>query len=79
VVNWQGRLPHREECAMMNPKLFAHLLGRKRKLDKEIENELKTKAPDHLRLLRLKKLRVHIKDRLYMISEGLRPYRRSTT
>lgn len=64
---------------MMNPRLFAHLLSRKRKLDKEIEKELKAKAPDHLRLLRLKKLRVHLKDRLYLIAEGLRPPRRSTT
>ncbi|HEU4961546.1 MAG TPA: DUF465 domain-containing protein [Sphingomonas sp.] len=36
-----------------------------RKLDDEIRRELKRRFPDHLRLLRLKKLRLAIKDRLH--------------
>lgn len=36
-----------------------------RKLDDEIRRELKRRFPDHLRLLRLKKLKLSIKDRLH--------------
>jgi uncharacterized protein len=36
-----------------------------RKLDEEIRRELKRRAPDSLRLLRLKKLKLAIKDRLH--------------
>ena len=35
-----------------------------RKLDDEIRRELKRRFPDDMRLLRLKKLRLAIKDRL---------------
>ncbi|MBA2918330.1 DUF465 domain-containing protein [Sphingomonas sp. MAH-20] len=35
-----------------------------RKLDDEIRRELKRRFPDSIRLLRLKKLRLAIKDRL---------------
>jgi hypothetical protein len=36
-----------------------------RKLDDEIRRELKLRVPDTMRLLRLKKLRLAIKDRLH--------------
>ena len=36
-----------------------------RKLDGEIRRELKRRFPDTLRLLRLKKLKLAIKDRLF--------------
>ena len=36
-----------------------------RKLDDEIRRELKRRIPDSIRLLRLKKLRLAITDRLY--------------
>ena len=36
-----------------------------RRLDDEIRRELKRRAPDTLRLLRLKKLKLAVKDRLY--------------
>jgi hypothetical protein len=35
-----------------------------RRLDDEIRRELKTRFPDSFRLLRLKKLRLAVKDRL---------------
>lgn len=38
-----------------------------RKLDDEIRRELRRRAPDSVRLLRLKKLRLAIKDRLFRI------------
>jgi hypothetical protein len=36
-----------------------------RRLDEEIRRELKRRFPDTLRLLRLKKLKLAVKDRLY--------------
>ena len=36
-----------------------------RKLDDEIRREVKRRFPDRLRLLRLKKLKLAIKDRLF--------------
>jgi hypothetical protein len=36
-----------------------------RKLDEEIRRELKRRVPDSIRLLRLKKLRLAVKDRLF--------------
>jgi uncharacterized protein YdcH (DUF465 family) len=36
-----------------------------RRLDEEIRNELARRWPDSIRLLRLKKLRLSVKDRLY--------------
>ena len=36
-----------------------------RKLDDEIRRELKRRFPDTIRLLRLKKLRLAVKDRLH--------------
>jgi hypothetical protein len=37
-----------------------------RRLDDEIRRELKRRFPDSMKLLRLKKLRLAIKDRLYL-------------
>jgi hypothetical protein len=42
-----------------------------RRLDDEIRRELKRRFPDSMRLLRLKKLRLAIKDRLYLRQLGL--------
>lgn len=38
------------------------------RLDEEIRRELKRRMPDSMRLLRLKKLRLAIKDRLHRIA-----------
>jgi hypothetical protein len=38
------------------------------KLDNEIRGELERRFPNSIRLLRLKKLRLAIKDRLHMLS-----------
>jgi hypothetical protein len=38
-----------------------------RRLDDEIRRELKRRVPDTIRLLRLKKLKLAIKDRLYRL------------
>jgi hypothetical protein len=43
-----------------------------RRLDEEIRRELKQRAPSWVRLLRLKKLKLDVKDRLH----NLRPARR---
>ena len=43
-----------------------------RKLDDEIRRELKRRFPDSIKLLRLKKLRLAVKDRLH---HGLRDRR----
>jgi hypothetical protein len=44
---------------------FYRLSSIHRKLDDEIRRELRRRAPDSLRLLRLKKLKLAVKDRLY--------------
>ncbi len=38
-----------------------------RRLDGEIRRELKRKFPNHFRLLRLKKLKLAVKDRLHRL------------
>ena len=45
--------------------LFYRLTQTHRRLDDEIRRELKRRAPDSIRLLRLKKLKLAVKDRLY--------------
>lgn len=47
----------------MNPVLYRLSVVHSR-LDREIRSELRRKVPDWMRLLRLKKLRLAIKDRL---------------
>lgn len=46
-----------------------------RKLDDEIRRELKRRFPDGFRLLRLKKLRLAVKDRLHMLARFPKPVR----
>ena len=46
--------------------LIYRLTALHRRLDDEIRRELKRRFPDSMRLLRLKKLRLAIKDRLYL-------------
>ena len=48
----------------MNPITYKLALVHRR-LDEEIRGELKRRRPDTLRLLRLKKLKLAIKDRLF--------------
>jgi hypothetical protein len=48
----------------MNPVIY-RLSTVHRKLDEEIRRELKRRAPDAIRLLRLKKLKLAVKDRLH--------------
>ncbi len=43
-----------------------------RRLDDEIRRELKRRAPSWIRLLRLKKLRLAVKDRLHNLQPGKR-------
>ena len=48
----------------MNPMLYRLSVLHKR-LDDEIRRELKRRLPDSMRLLRLKKLKLAVKDRLH--------------
>ncbi len=45
--------------------LIYRLTAIHRKLDDEIRSELKRRFPDSIRLLRLKKLKLSVKDRMY--------------
>jgi hypothetical protein len=56
----------------MNPFVYK-LTVVHRRLDEEIRRELKRRIPDTIRLLRLKKLKLAIKDRLHVYS--VRPRR----
>jgi hypothetical protein len=61
----------------MNAMLF-RLAVVHRRLDDEIRRELKRRLPDTIRLLRLKKLKLAVKDRLHASRDGsLRPARSS--
>ena len=48
----------------MNPFIYRLTLVHRR-LDEEIRRELQRRWPDSIRLLRLKKLRLAVKDRLH--------------
>ncbi len=48
----------------MNPFIY-RLTVIHRKLDEEIRSELRRRFPDTIRLLRLKKLKLAVKDRLH--------------
>ena len=54
----------------MNPFIYK-LTVIHRRLDEEIRAELKRRVPDSLRLLRLKKLRLAVKDRLHRYRPAL--------
>ncbi len=64
---------------MMNPKLFIHLISRLRKIEQQIQGEMKYRMPNPLRLLRLKRLRVKVKDRLFLLTAPLGTTDRRTT
>jgi uncharacterized protein YdcH (DUF465 family) len=51
----------------MSVKLFQSLLYKSAQLDETIEREQKRPLPDRFRLIRLKKLRLAIKDRLHRL------------
>jgi hypothetical protein len=51
----------------MNPTIY-RLFVIHRRLDEEIRRELKRRFPDALRLLRLKKLKLAVKDRLHRMA-----------
>jgi hypothetical protein len=55
---------HRKGDATMTSFLY-RLAITHRRLDDEIRREMKRRAPDSLRLLRLKKLKLMVKDRLH--------------
>ncbi len=55
----------------MNPFIF-RLTVIHRRLEDEIKRELKKRLPDTFRLLRLKKLKLAVKDRLYAQMRGKR-------
>ena len=52
--------------------LFYRLTMVHRFLDDEIRGELKRRFPNHIKLLRLKKLRLAVKDRLHARFSGTR-------
>ncbi len=45
-------------------RLFYRLTKMHRKLDEQVHDEVRRRTPDSLRLLRLKKLRLNVKDQL---------------
>ncbi len=55
----------------MNPFIF-RLTVIHRRLEDEIKRELKKRFPDSFRLLRLKKLKLAVKDRLHAHMRGKR-------
>lgn len=55
----------------MNPFIYRLTLIHRR-LDDEIRRELKRRFPDSMRLLRLKKLKLAVKDRLHMAGRSNR-------
>jgi uncharacterized protein YdcH (DUF465 family) len=61
----------------MSNKFIKSLLFKSAKLSEEIAREHRRKWPDQLRLLRLKKIRLAIKDRIQrMISEAIQKNRK---
>lgn len=59
----------------MNPVIY-RLSVIHRRLDDEVRRELKRRFPDSIRLLRLKKLGLAVKDRLHRVQrQSLKPHR----
>lgn len=54
----------------MSVRLFKSLLFKATLIQRQIEDEHKRVRPDHFRLLKLKKIRLAIKDRLARIFQG---------
>ncbi|HEX8534735.1 MAG TPA: DUF465 domain-containing protein [Allosphingosinicella sp.] len=50
----------------MNPLIYRLTIVHRR-LEDEIRSELRRRFPDHFRLLRLKKLKLKVKDRLHRL------------
>jgi hypothetical protein len=50
--------------------MFHRLSVIHKRLDDEIRQELRRRIPDTIRLLRLKKLKLAVKDRLYFAPHG---------
>lgn len=53
----------------MSVRLFNSLLYKSAQIQQEIEQEHQRRWPDRFRLLKLKKIRLSIKDRLYRMIE----------
>lgn len=53
----------------MSVRLFKSLLYKSAQIQQEIEREYQSRWPDRFRLLKLKKIRLSIKDRLQRILE----------
>jgi len=62
----------------MSVRLFKALLYKSSQIQQKIEDEGRCRWPDNLRLLKLKKLRLKIKDRLLHLIEQYDPARTST-
>ncbi|HEY0900855.1 MAG TPA: hypothetical protein VGD95_01910 [Micavibrio sp.] len=56
----------------MSVKLFTSLLYKSAQIQQQIEHEHQRRCPDGFRLLKLKKLRLSIKDRLMRLLESHR-------
>lgn len=54
----------------MSVKQFVSLLFKTAKIQQEIEREQKRRAPDWLRLLKLKKIRLVLKDKLVSMTRA---------
>lgn len=57
----------------MSVRLFQALLFKSSQIQQKIEDESRRRLPDNLRLLKLKKLRLKIKDRLLRLMEKYDP------
>ena len=53
----------------MSVRLFKSLLFKSAQIQQEIEQERQSRVPDSFRLLKLKKIRLSIKDRLQRLLE----------
>lgn len=60
----------------MSLQYFKSLLFRSSRIQEEIEREQKRRAPDSMRLLKLKKLRLVIKDRMQELFHRMPEFRR---
>jgi hypothetical protein len=66
----RSMINHRRRVAVN--AMFHRLSVIHKKLDDEIRRELRRRIPDTIRLLRLKKLKLAVKDRLHFAPQGRR-------
>jgi uncharacterized protein YdcH (DUF465 family) len=66
----RSMINHRRRVAMN--AMFHRLSVIHKRLDDEVRQELRRRIPDDIRLLRLKKLKLAVKDRLYLAPQGRR-------